>query len=104
MSTQRYSEYHSELGQVSILQMKYLGYVVDKNGLHVDADKVRAMLELPSSPINVSEVMRLFETFSLYRRFVFSIVAPITALLRKKAKFVWSEGVRNIFVLLTNVL
>lgn len=38
-------------------EMKYLGYVVDRNGLHVDPDKVRAMLELPV-PKTVSEVRR----------------------------------------------
>lgn len=79
--------------------MKYLGYVVDRNGLHVDPDKVRSMLELPT-PTNVTEVRRLVGTFSWYRRFVpdFStIIAPITALLRKKSKFLWTEECDNSF-------
>ncbi|KAG5864909.1 hypothetical protein JTB14_002878 [Gonioctena quinquepunctata] len=49
--------------------MKYLGYVVDRNGLHVDQDKVKAMLELPT-PTNVTEVRRVVETFSWYQRFI----------------------------------
>lgn len=80
-------------------EMKYLGYVVDKNGLHVDPDKVKAMLELPR-PENVKEVRRLIGTFSWYRRFVLnfsSIVAPITALLRKKVKFLWTEECESSF-------
>lgn len=35
--------------------MKYLGYVVDSNGLHFDADKVKAML-LISSPKSMKNV------------------------------------------------
>lgn len=73
--------------------LKYLGYVIDRNGLHVDPDKVKAMLEI-AVPTNVREVRRVVGTFSWYRRFVpdFStIIAPITALLRKKSTFVWTE-------------
>lgn len=74
-------------------QLKYLGYVVSRNGLHVDPDKVKAMLEI-AAPSNVKEVRRIVGTFSWYRRFVpqfSSIIAPITSLLKKKAKFEWSD-------------
>ncbi|KAG5868007.1 hypothetical protein JTB14_024058 [Gonioctena quinquepunctata] len=80
-------------------QMKYLGYVVDRNGLHVDPDKVRAMLELPT-PTNVTEVRRVVGTFSWYRRFIpdfSSVIAPITALLRKSTSFHWSEESASAF-------
>ncbi|KAG5886535.1 hypothetical protein JTB14_002032 [Gonioctena quinquepunctata] len=74
-------------------EMRYLGYVVDRNGLHVDPDKVKAMLELPR-PTNISEVRRVVGTFSWYRRFIqdfFSVIAPITGLLRKGSRFEWSR-------------
>lgn len=80
-------------------QMKYLGYVVDRNGLHVDPDKVKAMLEIPV-PTNVKEVRRIVGTFSWYRRFIpeFStIIAPITSLLKKKTKFEWSDECERSF-------
>ncbi|KAG5892588.1 hypothetical protein JTB14_036796 [Gonioctena quinquepunctata] len=66
-------------------EMKYLGYVVDRNGLHVDPDKVNAMLQLPI-PENVKDVRRLIGTFSWYRRFIpefATVLSPITALLKK---------------------
>lgn len=50
-------------------ELKYLGYVVDKNGLHCDPDKMKAMLEIPS-PKTVKEVRSVIGTFSWYRRFI----------------------------------
>lgn len=89
----------SDKCQICRAQMKYLGYVVDRNGLHVDPDKVKAMLDLPT-PSSVGEVRRVVGTFSWYRRFVpdfSSIIAPITALLRKNIKFVWTEECNKSF-------
>lgn len=80
-------------------EMKYLGYVVDRRGLRVDPDKVKAMLELPR-PTTVSEVRRVIGTFSWYRRFVpdFSaIVTPITALTKKNFKFNWTPNCETAF-------
>lgn len=83
-------------------QMRYLGYVVDKHGLHVDPDKVQAMLDIPS-PKGVGDVRRILGTFSWYRRFVpdfASIVAPITALLKKSTKFAWTNECESAFRLM----
>lgn len=80
-------------------EMKYLGYVVDRNGLHVDVDKVRAMLELPS-PKSVSDLRRILGTFSWYRRFIpdfSSYISPMTALLNKSKRFVWSSECEQSF-------
>lgn len=74
-------------------QLKYLGYVVDGNGLHVDPDKVKAMLLLPP-PKSVKDVRGIIGTFSWYRRFIpefSSLISPITALLRKGRKFLWTS-------------
>lgn len=49
--------------------LKYLGYVIDKKGLHVDSEKVQAMLQLPI-PSTVKDVRSILGTFSWYRRFV----------------------------------
>lgn len=73
-------------------EMKYLGYVVDRNGLHVDPDKVKAMLDLPV-PKTVKEVRRIQGTFSWYRKFIpdfATTISPITALLKKSRKFCWT--------------
>lgn len=80
-------------------ELKYLGYVVDKNGLHCDPDKVKAMLEIPP-PNTVKEVRSVIGTFSWYRRFIpdFStLISPLTALLKKNRKFVWTEECETAF-------
>lgn len=71
-------------------ELKYLGYIVYRNGLHVDNDKVSAILNIPT-PTTVSEVRRIIGMTSWYRRFVkdFStLTSPLTRLLRKGARFV----------------
>lgn len=72
-------------------ELKYLGYVVNRHGLNVDPDKVEAIVNIPT-PTTVTEVRRVLGMASWYRRFIpnFStIIAPMTKLLRKKARFTW---------------
>lgn len=81
-------------------QLKYLGYVVDSNGLRVDPDKVAAIMEFPT-PTKVKEVRRLLGLASWYRRFVpkFSErVAPLTNLTKKNKKFIWDEETERSFL------
>lgn len=80
-------------------EMKYLGYVVDRNGLHVDPDKVTAMLQLPP-PKSVKDVRRIIGMFSWYRRFIpdfATSLSPITALLKKGRKFEWTATCEESF-------
>lgn len=65
--------------------LKCLGFVIYNNGLHVDPDKVSAILNIPT-PKTVSEIRRFLGMASWYRRFVphFStLTAPLTKLLNR---------------------
>lgn len=81
-------------------QLKYLGYVIDQNGLRVDPDKVAAVMDFPT-PTKVKEVRRLLGLASWYRRFVPNFaerVAPLTNLTKKSKKFVWDEETERSFL------
>lgn len=87
-------------------ELKYLGFVVNELGLHVDPDKVKAILEIPS-PKNITEVRRVIGTASWYRRFIpaFStVIAPLTSLLRKNRRWNWDEECENSFNFLKSCL
>ena len=74
-------------------ELTYLGYVVNKHGLHVNPEKVRAIVEF-ARPTNARSLRRFNGLASLYRRFVrdfSSIMCPLNALTSKNAKFVWTE-------------
>lgn len=80
-------------------ELKYLGYVVDEDGLHVDPEKVKAMLAI-SAPRNVKEVRSFLGVISWYRRFVVNfstLVAPLTNLLKKNRKFLWDSACDEAF-------
>lgn len=50
-------------------ELRYLGYVVDRQGLRVDPEKVEALLGV-SSPVNVTQVRSFVGMASWYRRFI----------------------------------
>lgn len=89
--------------------LKYLGFVVDKLGLHTDPDKVTAILNF-ERPKNTTEVRRLIGLASWYRRFVkdfASVVAPINDLIKNvpKGKPVkWNDKADQAFIKLKSLL
>lgn len=86
--------------------LKYLGYVVDSEGLHVDVSKVEAMLNVPP-PRNAKEVRRFVGMASWYRRFIpnfATILKPLTELTRKNVHFLWTDKCQESFSAIKNCL
>jgi len=86
----------------------FLGFIVNKNGVHVDPSKIQAIQEWPT-PKNVGEVMSFHGLTSFYRRFVpnfSSLASPLNELVKKDVTFHWGEIQENAFqkikFLLTN--
>lgn len=79
--------------------LKYLGYIVDANGLRVDPEKIEAILNV-KAPTNITEVRRFLGMASWYRRFVpdfSSTVAPLTRLTCKNCRFRWTDDCDRAF-------
>ena len=84
-------------------ELVYLGFVVSAEGLKMDPEKVKAIVEWPS-PRNVFEVRSFHGLASFYRKFIRNfnkINAPIIETIKKsKRPFKWtSKAERNFKIL-----
>jgi hypothetical protein len=89
-----------------IKEVPFLGHLVLPQGIAVDPSKIKEVLEW-KPPISVSEVRSFLGLASYYRRFIpnFSkITKPITELLKKRNKYVWSEACDEAFKHLKRLL
>jgi len=71
----------------------FLGFVVNKHGVHVDPSNVQAIQDWPT-PQNVREVRSFHGQASFYKRCVpkfSSIASPLNELVKKNVTFVLGE-------------
>jgi hypothetical protein len=87
-------------------QIHYLGHVLFEEGVAVDPDKIRSIMEWPT-PKDVSYIRSFMGLVGYYRRFIkgFSrIGCPITALQKKGTKFLWTQQCEERFQTLKHLL
>jgi hypothetical protein len=80
-------------------KVSYLGHVLTTEGIEVDPERVKAVSEL-KQPTSVSEIRSFLGLAGYYRRFIegfYKIARPMTELLRKDKKFVWTEACEKSF-------
>jgi hypothetical protein len=80
-------------------EVSFLGHVITGGGVAMDPGKVRDVLNW-EPPTTVSEIRSFLGLVGYYRRFIegFSkLVKPLTSLLEKDKKFIWSEACQNSF-------
>ena len=74
-----------------VKEVKFLGFLINSNGISPDPDKIKAINEMPV-PKNVTDVRRILGAAGFFRRHVpnfSSVVAPLTNLTKKGIKFEW---------------
>ena len=84
----------------------YLGFVVARDGISPDLQKVEAVRSFPQ-PHDVKTLRSFLGLASYYRRFIhrFSVVAnPLFALTRKEVEFEWSVACEEAFEKLKKLL
>ncbi|MCO5583560.1 hypothetical protein L7F22_037471 [Adiantum nelumboides] len=81
-------------------EIKYLGHIISKEGIHMDPEKLRVIDEWPE-PCNVHELRSFLGMCSYYRHFIrdFSRIAgPLHDLTKKKVKYVWTPKENTAFM------
>jgi hypothetical protein len=79
--------------------VKFLGHTISKDGISVDPSKVQEVMDW-KPPKSVHQIGSFLGLVGYYHRFIpdFSRIAkPMTELLKKGVKFVWSEACEKAF-------
>ena len=74
-------------------EVRYLGYVVNEEGLKTDEDKVRPITEYPA-PTNLKQLRRFLGMIGWYSRFIPNLAeykVPLTVLLKKDVRWHWHQ-------------
>ena len=80
---------------IGVPSVTYLGYKLDKEGIHPTEDKVKAISEAPA-PTNITQLRAYLGLLNFYRRFLpkaATMLEPLNRLL--KANTPWSWGVEQ---------
>lgn len=81
-------------------KITYLGHIIDKDGLHKDPEKTRAMCDCPR-PADVSQVKAYIGMINYYGRFVpnlSTLLEPLYKLLRSDVEFKWNDDCQKAFL------
>jgi len=87
-------------------ELKYLGHVVNSEGINTDPEKVRAVREFPA-PQTVRQLRSFLGLAGWYKRFVpdySKVTAPMNKLLRKGVNWEWNAQANDAFKNLKNLL
>ena len=87
-------------------EVKYLGFIVNGEGLKIDPEKTKAIKEYPKTRTS-KQLRRFVGMTSWYRRFIkdfAKIAGPLVRLTKKDQKFKWSNEQDEVFKKLKELL
>jgi hypothetical protein len=87
-------------------RIQYLGHVISEEGIAVDPEKIKSIMEWPI-PKDVADIRSFMGITGYYQRFIegFSKIAyPITSLQKKGIRFTWSQKCQDNFDKLKGLL
>ncbi|KAJ1132224.1 hypothetical protein NDU88_010551 [Pleurodeles waltl] len=86
----------------NVNKVDFLGYCLSPQGITMDVKKISAIADWPE-PSSVKDIQKFLGFANFYRRFIAhfaDIAAPITTLLRKGQRFLWTDEAAHAFQLL----
>ena len=87
-------------------QIKYVGFVIDKNGIRVDHDKVQAIVELPE-PTYLKQLQSFLAGINYWSKFIpnmADIAEPLYQLIEKEVSWKWTQKEQDAFDVLKSSL
>ena len=91
---------------IGVTSVTYLGYRIDKEGLHPTDDKIKAIKEAPV-PTNITQLRAFLGLLNFYRRFIpraSTMLEPLNRLLQAKTPWVWGREQAYVFKKCKNTL
>ena len=79
-----------------VSSVKYLGHIIDENGLHPAPDKIKAVKNAPT-PQNVTELKAYPTYYSKFLPNMATTLSPLYRLLRNNVKWQWTSSEVNKF-------
>lgn len=79
--------------------INYLGHTIDKNGLHNNRDKLKALLKA-EYPTDIAELRTFLGIANHYNKFIqnlASITAPLNELLKQNKRYIWTTECEESF-------
>lgn len=89
-----------------LTEVKYLGYIISKDGVKVDNEKVQAIKMIPR-PNNISDLRSFLGMINFYAKFVkniSSILSPLYHLLKKGVPWEWNNECELSFKKIKSIL
>lgn len=86
--------------QYKLKEVKYFGHIFSQEGMKIDPDRIKAIVEL-KSPNTKKELQIILGMINYLRRFVpglADMAAPLQALLKKDVEWLWTKVHENTFV------
>ena len=74
-------------------QVEYVGFIIDKNGIHVNPKKVNAILEIPQ-PSSLKELQSFIGGINYYSRFIENVTRianPLYKLIKEGSSWRWTN-------------
>jgi len=85
--------------EFSVQKTTFLGFLISKNGIEMDPEKVNGVLDW-ETPKTVKDIQCFLGFANFYRRFIWKYSAlcqPLFNLLRKDVRFVWDSSYEEVF-------